>query len=222
MPTQTTWPPPKPRHDKARTALDMAIDLGHQGYSGLKARIAEAAKVQPGQVAQAQLGRRPLTIEQYRAVSAYLVDAKGMTWATLPWLLMDRARLSGGITIENVNRDYPDVVDHIAVHLAALPRDQRNTRAALGAVHAALYAHDEGWHQWRPDSPSIVAAATAEYAQAAGILNYVHALKAAEAFVRIMIATHKPATWAELRSLFEQAIDRFEHPQNRQAQEPIP
>ncbi len=210
MPTQTTWPPPKPRHDKARTALDMAIELGHQGYNGLKARIAEAAKVQPGQVAQAQLGRRPLTIEQYRAVSAYLANAKGMTWATLPWLLMDRARLSGGIVIENVNRDHPDVVDQIAVHLAALTPDQRTPEAALAAVHAGLYAFREEWHPWRQDSPPIAAAAIAEYAQAIGFLHYVHAAKTAEKCVQLMIAAHKPATWDELRGLFATAIDRFD------------
>jgi hypothetical protein len=191
----------------------MAIELGHQGYAGLKARIAEAAKVQPGQVAQAALGRRPLTIEQYRAVSAYLVNAKGMTWATLPWLLMDRSRISGGITVEHVGTDRPDLATFIAVQLAALPTDERTPEAVLAAVHAAHYAFREEWHGWPPNSPAIVAASIAELAQAMGYLHTAHAAKTAERFVQLLIAAHKPATWEELRGLFQAAIDRFEHPQ---------
>ena len=214
MTAKTSWPPPKPRHDKSRTALDAAIEAGAQGYAGLKARLAEAAKVQPGQIAQAQLGRRALTIEQYRAVAAYFIESKGIPWVTLPWLLRDRSRISGGLTIEHGedSPNCPDAVTVIATHLAAIPAGQRTRKAALAAVHAALYAHDEGWHSWAPESPPIVATSVAEYAKAAGAADYDNAAKATEVFVSAIITAYQPPTWAELRRLFEEAITLFEHP----------
>jgi hypothetical protein len=154
------------------------------------------------------------------AIGAYFTRAKGIPWANGPFFLMDRSRLSGcGIAVEHVGGDRPDLATHIAVHLAAIPANERTAEAALAAVHAGLYAYHDDWHGWPPSSPPIVAAATAEYVQAMGYLHHAHAAKTAERCVQLLIAAHKPATWEELRDLFKVAIDRFEKPQRQQSQE---
>jgi len=154
------------------------------------------------------------------AIGRYFVRSKGIPWANGPFFLMDRSRLSGcGIAVEHVGGDRPDLATFIAVHLAAIPTDERTPEAVLAAVHAGHYAFREEWHGWPPSSPAIVAASIADLAQAMGYLHTAHAAKTAERCVQLIIAAHKPSTWAELRSLFEQAIDRFEHPQDRQVQQ---
>ena len=214
MAPKTPWPPPKPRPSGGRTTLDAAIEAGAQGYAGLKARLAEAAKVQPGQIAQAQAGRRALTTAQYLAVAAYFRDAKGIPWVTGPWLLRDRSRLAGGIVIDHVEdgADRPDVVTTIATHLAAIPADGRTSQAALAAVHAAICDHAPGWQSWAADSPEIVSAATADYARAAlgGTLSAAHSAHAAEALVLTLISSVEPDSWATLRALLSDAVDRIE------------
>jgi hypothetical protein len=225
MPPTTQWPPTKPTNTEGRTALDVAVSADTTGLPGLKAQVARAAGVQPTQLSLALRGGRPLTNAQYLAIGAYFVRCKGIPWANGPFFLMDRSRLSGsGISVAHVGGDRPDLATFLAVHLAAIPTDERTTEAALAAVHAGLYAYHDDWHGWPPSSPPIVAAAIAELAQAMGYLHTAHAAKTAERFVQLLIAAHKPSTWAELRGLFEQAIDRFEHPtqSHRQDQEPTP
>ncbi len=220
IPPQTQWPPTKPTDTAGRTALDVAVSSDTTGLPGLKAQVARAAGVQPTQLSLALKGGRPLTNAQYLAIGRYFVRSKGIPWANGPFFLMDRSRLSGcGIAVEHVGGDRPDLATFIAVHLAAIPTDERTPEAVLAAVHAGHYAFREEWHGWPPSSPAIVAASIADLAQAMGYLHTAHAAKTAERCVQLIIAAHKPSTWAELRSLFEQAIDRFEHPQDRQVQQ---
>jgi hypothetical protein len=222
IPPQTQWPPTKPTDTAGRTALDVAVSSDTTGLPGLKAQVARAAGVQPTQLSLALKGGRPLTNAQYLAIGRYFTRAKGIPWANGPFFLMDRSRLSGcGIAVEHVGGDRPDLATFIAVHLAAIPTDERTPETVLAAVHAAHYAFREEWHGWPAGSPAIVAASIAELAQAMGYLHLAHAAKTAEKCVQLLIATHKPSTWAELRTLFETAIDRFEHPQNRQRAQEI-
>jgi hypothetical protein len=223
MPATTKWPPDKPTDTAGRTALDVAVSADTTGLPGLKAQVARAAGVQPTQLSLALRGGRPLTNAQYLAIGRYFTRSKGIPWANGPFFLMDRSRLSGsGISVEHVGGDRPDLATFIAVHLAAIPTDERTPEAVLAAVHAGHYAYHDDWHGWPPNSPAIVAASIAELAQSMGYLHHAHAAKTAERCVQLLIAAHKPSTWEELRGLFATAIDRFEHPQNRQQQEPTP
>jgi hypothetical protein len=211
MPPTTQWPPTKPTDTAGRTALDVAVSSDTTGLPGLKAQVARAAGVQPTQLSLALKGGRPLTNAQYLAIGRYFVRSKGIPWANGPFFLMDRSRLSGcGIAVEHVGGDHPDLATHIAVHLAAIPTDNRDRTAVLAAVHAGLYAFEQGWGSWAPDSPEIAAAAVAEHVKAIGFAGRQHAAKTAEWLVGLVIQAYELNSWAELRALFEGAIDRFE------------